>query len=237
MHQFAEALGLASEERDPASEFVLVPEGTFLMGSESGFSNESPVHSVTLSSFLIARTEVTQRVWESVTGTNPAERKGDRFPVESVTWDDVQPFLSKAALRLPSEAEWEYACRGAGAPLSPLEPSPMNTSGEDYEEVAWFEANSDGLTHEVAQRGPNALGLFDVHGNVWEWCSDAWHSSYEGAPSDGSSWARGDVVAERVIRGGSYFDLPGLLRATQRFRVPPADGCDNRGFRPVRSLP
>ncbi|MBI4570177.1 MAG: formylglycine-generating enzyme family protein, partial [Planctomycetes bacterium] len=164
---------------------VLRPAGTFLMGSpadETGrWTCEGPQHRVNVSAFLMGKYEVTQHQWQAVMGSNPSEftNAGLDAPVETVSWDDCQKFCEKAGLRLPSEAEWEYACRaGTTTRYS------FGDAESALAEYAWHDANSGGTTHPVGQKKPNGWGLYDMHGNVWEWCEDWYHDSYNGAPTD-----------------------------------------------------
>jgi len=199
---FAKALGLACGERDPACEFVLVPGGSFYQGShehENGhFWNEMPRHLVHVKPFLVARTPVTQAIWESVMGYNRSRYFGSRRPVECVSWDDCQEFCQKTGLRLPSESEWEYACR-SGAET-------QFTFGDrvtpDQANLLFDSIISRGTTN-VGNYLPNAFGLYDVHGNVYEWCQDSWHHNYIGAPTDGSAWIEPNSD-RRVMRGGCW---------------------------------
>lgn len=186
---------------------VWVEGGTFRMGatSEQGsdaYSDEKPVHSVTLSSYYIGKTEVTQALWKAVMGNNPSYFKGDNLPVEDVSWNDCQAFIRKLNsltgqnFRLPTEAEWEFACRGGNNSRG------YKYSGSNYiDNVAWHWDNSGKKTHPVATKSPNELGIYDMSGNVSEWCSD-WKGDYSSGaqtnpkgPYDGSY---------RVNRGGSW---------------------------------
>jgi|GEM_PF-3511789 len=200
-------------------EFVLIPPGNFMMGSTNGKADEKPVHQVTISySFYLGRHEVTQAQWQSVMADNPSYFKecGGNCPVESVSWNDVQDFVNKLneandgfKYRLPSEAEWEYAYRGG--------------SKADYYaqvfEIGWYADNSGKKTHPVGKNRPNAFGLYDMPGNVWEWCGDWYHPSYDGAPTDGSAWERGGDQQLRVVRGGSWNDDASFLRSAHRYQV------------------
>ena len=186
-------------------EMVFVEGGTFQMGSNEGETNQKPVHSVTLSDFLIGKTEVTQKQWRNVTGKDPSMFKNcDNCPVESVSWNDVQDFITNLNrktgknYRLPTEAEWEYAARG-GNKSKGYTYSGSNSLGD----VAWDNSNSGIKTHPVGQKQPNELGLFDMSGNVWEWCSD-WYGSdyYQSSPSSNPKGASSG--SDRVFRGGSY---------------------------------
>ena len=156
-------------------EFTMMPVegGTFKMGNEYGEDDEMPVHEVKLHSFSIGQTEVTQELWEAVMGSDPSNWKGPKLPVEKVTKDDCLAFIAKLnqltglQFRLPTEAEWEFAARGGNQSKG------YTYSGSnDLWEVAWFSSNSDRKTHEVAMMAPNRLGIYDMSGNVWEWCQD-----------------------------------------------------------------
>jgi formylglycine-generating enzyme required for sulfatase activity len=176
--------------------FVLVPAGTFMMGSEDGEEDEKPVHRVSIPAFLLCRTECTAKAWGRVEGDDDANawawgrvegeddkrRRGERLPVGGETWFRVKRWCQNVGLRLPSEAEWEYACR-AGT-------TTRYSAGDgeaDLDRVGWYIRNSEGRAHSVGEKPANAFGLHDMHGNVWEWCEDTWVKSYEGAPADGSA--------------------------------------------------
>jgi formylglycine-generating enzyme required for sulfatase activity len=192
---------------------VSLPAGEFLMGSPDSDPNaesyEKPQHQVKVNSFAIGKYPVTQSQYEAVMGINPSEFKNNpQNPVENVSWNDAQAFCQKLSqitgktYRLPTEAEWEYACR-AGTTTRYYFGDDANQLG-DY---AWYSANSQDKTHPVGQKKPNAWGLYDMSGNVWEWCEDNWHSSYENAPRDGSAWLIKDNHSQ-ILRGGSwYYDL------------------------------
>ena len=161
--------------------------------------------------------------------------RGSR-PVINVSWDDIQPYLrwlSKVTgkpYRLLSEAEWEYAAR-AGSQTA-------YSFGDDEKELgryAWFGENSHWVTHPVGEKLPNAFGLYDMHGNVWEWTQDCWNMNYNGAPTDGSAWTRGDCSL-RVVRGGAWNGSPRFLRAAYRLRVTAASRDNSGGFRVARTL-
>lgn len=181
---------------------IFVEGGTFEMGSSSGEENERPVHSVTLSDYYIGETEVTQELWQAVMGSNPSYFAGSKHPVELVSWHDCQEFierlneLTSGNFRLPTEAEWEYAARGGNKSRG------YTYSGSNkVKKVAWYGNNSRSSTHEVKGKLPNELGLYDMSGNVWEWCSD-WYGSYSaGAVTDpqGLTWS-----SNRVMRGGGW---------------------------------
>jgi formylglycine-generating enzyme required for sulfatase activity len=211
-------------------ELVLVPAGSFKMGSNS-YDDERPVHDVTISmAFYMGKYEVTQAQWQAVMGSNPSNFKGDNLPVENVSWDDAVAFIARLnaqkdgySYRLPSEAEWEYACRAG-------------TTGDyagDLDAMAWYDKNSGNKTHDVGTKAPNAFGLFDMHGNVLEWCQDWYQDSYSGAPTDGSAWLSGGDQNYRVLRGGSWNSDAGLLRSTNRSRSSPDVRNADVGFRVV----
>ena len=200
-------------------DMVWVEGGTFRMGatSEQGsdaYSDEKPVHSVTLSSFYIGKTEVTQALWKAVMGSKQSYFKGDNLPVERVSWNDCQVFIRKLNsmtgqnFHLPTEAEWEFACRGGNNSRG------YKYSGSNYiDNVAWYKDNSGNKTHPVATKLPNELGIYDMSGNVCEWCSD-WMGDYSSGaqtnpkgPYDGSY---------RVLRGGSWDDYDDFCRSSHR---------------------
>ena len=208
-------------------ELVYVPPGDFLMGAEKGWPIEKPVRRVTIrEGFYMGRHEVTRAQWHQVMGGSFVGC--DDCPVEQVTWDEAQSFIQKLnelkdgfRYRLPSEAEWEYACRAG---------STLDTAGY-LDELAWYEANSGKRPHPVGQKQPNAFGLYDMHGNVWEWVEDYWHASYDGAPSDGSAWLAGGDQTKRVMRGGSWYNAAQQIRSAQRGGQPPARRHNTIGFR------
>lgn len=217
-------------------EFVLIPAGEFDMGSpwnEEGRSDsEGPVHHVKISNaFYMGKYEVTQKQWRDVMGSSPSNFKGDNLPVEQVSWNDVQEFIKKLngkegtnKYRLPSEAEWEYATRSGT--------TTKYSFGDDESlgDYAWSD-NSGSKTHDVGQKKPNPWGLYDMHGNVWEWVQDNWHDNYNDAPTDGSSWERKN--SDRVNRGGGWYNAGGCRSASRGF-----NGQDTRsnalGFRLLR---
>ncbi|MBQ9363483.1 MAG: SUMF1/EgtB/PvdO family nonheme iron enzyme [Bacteroidaceae bacterium] len=216
--------------------FVMVPVegGTFQMGatSEQGsdaFDSEKPVHSVTLSSYSIGQTEVTQALWQAVMGSNPSNWKGDKLPVECVSWEDCQTFITKlnqqtgAKFRLPTEAEWEYAARG-GKLSKGYKYSGSNT----IKDVAWYDGNSKNKTHEVATKRPNELGLYDMSGNVWEWCQD-WYDGYSSSAQTNPTGASSG--SSRVIRGGSWYCIARNCRSSIRDHITPSHRDFNLGLR------
>ena len=211
--------------------FVRIDPGSFKMGAEGIYG---PVHDVTLSKgFYLQTTEVTEAQWQAVMGTNPSEFKGPDRPVEQVSWEDVQAFLRRlnarekdTRYRLPAEAEWEYACRAGGQ-----EPDEAPNLGD----VAWWGPNSQGATHPVGQKKPNAWGLFDMRGNVWEWVQDWYARPY---PADAQVDPQGPPSGEnRVVRAGSWFQNDAAaLRCACRRSYAPDYGSNDAGFRCARSF-
>jgi formylglycine-generating enzyme required for sulfatase activity len=203
---------------------------------------QKPIHHVTIAkSFALGKTEVTQAQWRTIMGNNPSQYPncGDTCPVEDVSWNDAQEFIQKLNAKtgkqylLPSEAEWEYACRAGGQ---------QEYCGNDHvDSVAWYGAysnpvgNSAKTTNPVSTKQANDWGLYDMSGNVLEWVEDSWHENYNGAPTDGSVW-QGDG-ALRVLRGGSWSLGSQFARATKRVWDKPAAHSNNRGFRLARMLP
>ena len=190
-------------------EMIWVPAGTFMMGRYAGeqdsHSNEDPQHQVTLTQgFWMGKYEVTQAQWEAVMGSNPSYFSGANRPVERVSWNMVQAFITELnsltgeAFRLPTEAQWEYACRAGTTTRFYWGEDPSYSSIDDY---AWYMGVFS--THDAGRKLPNAWGLYDMSGNVWEWCQDYYHSSYTGAPSDGSAW-ESPTGSYRVLRGGGW---------------------------------
>ena len=213
---------------------VYVSGGTFTMGatSEQGINahyNENPAHQVTLSSFSIGRYEVTQEEWEAVMGSNPSYFKGKKLPVEQVSWDDCQEFIRKLNqmtgkhFRLPTEAEWEYAARGGNKSRGY-----KYAGGSDIGGVAWYRGNSGSKTHEVGQKQPNELGLYDMSGNVYEWCQD-WYGSYSSSsqtnPTGSSSGSH------RVGRGGCWLNNARFCRVSYRILNTPDGRTGHLGLR------
>ncbi len=201
------------------SNMVYVSGGTFTMGatSEQGsnaYDAEIPTHSVTLSSFYLCKYEVTQALWQAVMGENPSNLEGDNLPVEQVSWDDCQTFITRLhrltgrKYRLPTEAEWEYAARGGNRSRG------YKYSGSNkLSDVAWYDDNRGSKTHPVGSKSPNELGLYDMSGNVWEWCSD-WFGAY--SPSSQTNPNGPSSGSRRVFRGGSWFDCAEYCRSSFR---------------------
>lgn len=234
-----------------ALEMVAVPGGRFLMGSPGGegYDDERPRHEVAVEPFLIGRYPVTQAEWERLMGPPRSRFRGDRLPVDGVSWRQASEFcrrLSAAtgrAYRLPSEAEWEYACR-AGSTSPFCFGDTLTTDLANYNGDFVYGRGRRGVyrhtTTAVGSFPPNAFGLFDTHGNVWEWCADAWHDGYEGAPSDGTPWGSAPDLPGAdwgVARGGSWHDEPASCRSAVRLRYRRSEGDEFVGFRVAASRP
>ena len=200
--------------------FTMIPVegGTFTMGAtseqEDPFEDEKPTHQVTLSSYYIGETEVTQALWKAVMGSNPSEFKGDNLPVESVSWHSCQTFISRLnsltgkRFRLPTEAEWEFAARGGNQSRHT-----QYSGSSRIDDVAWYEDNSGYKTHPVKTKQPNELGLYDMSGNVGEWCQD-WYDRYSSDAQTNPTGA--DSESDPVLRGGSWIDTPMNCRSSFR---------------------
>ena len=256
-------------------DMVYIPGGTFLMGTDDAeierlvkkfnqdyFRRESPQHRVTVPQFFISRYPITQAQWRAISSQedlkvdidlrpDPSSFKGDNRPVERVSWFDAVEFckrlskLTEREYRLPSEAEWEYACRVGtttpfhfGATLTDQLANYRATETYALEKAGQYRRE----TTPVGQFPPNAFGLYDMHGNVWEWCLDHWHENYNGAPDDGSAWLEEDNVGGqqnendnrfRLLRGGSYSSLPRYCRSADRFNPDPRVSNVNVSFRVV----
>ncbi len=206
---------------DPfAAEMVLVKGGTFTMGATADQGAdvkdcEKPAHEVTLSDYYIAQYEVTQVQWNLIMDSNPSEFEGEALPVENVSWNDIQEFITKLneitgkEYRLPTEAEWEYAARGGSESAGY-----MYSGGNDPLEVMWCSENGEDQTHPVKQKAPNELGLYDMSGNVWEWCSDYYADYSADAVTDPKGPESGDN--DHVIRGGGWDMDPNGCRVASR---------------------
>jgi eukaryotic-like serine/threonine-protein kinase len=223
-------------------EMVLIPGGIFQMGSppHQGFEDEHPLHPVSIAPFCLGKYLVTQEQWKAVMGKEPACRfMGLKRPVERVSWDDSLEYCRRLTkktghhYRLPSEAEWEYACKShSAAPF--YFGQTITTDLANYVGEHLFAAESKGIyrhgTTEVGSFPPNPFGLYDMHGNLWEWCSDEWHDTYSGAPASGQTWESKNPKF-RVVRGGSWHEPPAHCRSTVRLRYSPADRDEFIGFR------
>lgn len=218
-------------------EMVFVQGGTYTMGctSDQGSdceNNEKPAHQVTLSDFHIGKYEVTQAQWQAVMGTNPSDFKGDNLPVENVSWNDSQEFIKKLnamtglTYRLPTEAEWEFAARGGNKSKG------YKYSGSNsIDDVAWYSDNSVSTTHSVGTKLPNELGLYDISGNVWEWCQE-WFGNYNSSSQTNPQGSPSGSYC--VLRGGSWFDIDRYCRVSFRSNCGPGGHISFFGFRLVR---
>jgi formylglycine-generating enzyme required for sulfatase activity len=215
-------------------DMMKVEAGTFTMGATSEmkkpYAYEKPAHQVTLTNnYYLGKTEVTQALWKAVMGSNPSYFKGDNRPVEGVSWDDCQEFISKlnAAtgkhFRLPTEAEWEFAARGGNNSRHY-----QYSGSNNINDVAWYDGNSGNTTHDVASKQPNELGIYDMSGNVWEWCND-WYGDYSSSSQTNPTGPNSGSC--RVERGGSWHGSAWFCRSSIRYRDTPYFGRDTRGFR------
>ncbi|MBR1712751.1 MAG: SUMF1/EgtB/PvdO family nonheme iron enzyme [Alloprevotella sp.] len=232
--------GGASEGLPPAvdslmANMVAVEGGTFTMGATPEQKtdvqkDEKPLHDVTLSAYSIGRYEVRQDEWEAVMGTNPSELKGEDLPVTNVSWEDCQQFIQKLnemtgrKFRLPTEAEWEFAARGGNLSKG----TQFAGGGDNHKNVAWCFDNAREKTHPVGRKTPNELGLYDMSGNVWEWCND-WYADYpDSVMTDPQGPATG---TERCDRGGAWDSTASSLRTSRRDCGKPTVRAVNVGFR------
>ena len=222
-----------------AFDMLLVEGGNFDMGGadDEAIGREKPVHPVKVGSFYLGKYPVTQEVWQAVIGSNPSQFNGSQRPVEQVSWHDAQEFIAKLnamtkkRYRLPTEAEWEYAARGGAH----KQQGGYRYAGSDkLKEVGWYGENTDDETKAVGLKYPNELGLYDMSGNVWEWCNDWFDEKYyqacdkKGRVQDPQGPAQG---VRRVIRGGGWIAAPQLCRVAYRNNGEPAARGINLGFR------
>jgi formylglycine-generating enzyme required for sulfatase activity len=255
---FIEDLG-----NDVSLTMVKIPSGEFLMGShiseEGRFDHENPQHQVKVSEFYMGQTLVTQAQWQQIMGNNPSRFTGDgKLPVEQVSWLHTQEFCQKLfqrtqrEYRLPSEAEWEYACR-AGTTTAfyfgeTISSEVANYRAQDWESYGTTYAGKYGdsklgkyreKTTPVGEFPPNPLALYDLHGNLWEWCQDNWHKNYQGAPDDGSAWLdiESSETTFKVLRGGCWFYFPRYCRSAFRINDTPDNHEGYIGFRVVCEIP
>ena len=221
-------------------ELVWIRGGELLMGSpdseEGRYDDEEPQHLVQLSEFYMGRHPVTNEEYGRFLAENPKEREPENWarreynqpqqPVTGVSWEDARQYAKWAGLQLPSEAQWEYACR-AGTRTRYY----SGDTDKDLDQVGWYSENSGGMLHPVGAKEPNGFGLYDMHGNVWEWVEDDWHKNYNGAPEDGSAWIDESRGSNRVIRGGSWDNSARLCRAAARDGGVLGDRGGHLGFR------
>ncbi len=222
-------------------EMVYIPGGTFMMGSpeDEGEKNEKPQHQVTIQPFYMGKYPVTQAQWQAIMGDNISYFKGKNKPVEKVSWNNAIAFCQKLSVltdktyRLPSEAEWEYACR-AGTTTPFYFGETITSDLANYYAKKTYASEPKGFyrekTTDVGEFPPNAFGLYDMHGNVWEWCADKYHESYKGSPNDGSVWEKGGE-SNRTLRGGSLSVNPNYNRVAYRIRLAPVYRYNSIGFR------
>lgn len=214
-------------------QMVEVEGGTFMMGATAEqaepLMDEKPVHEVTLRSFFIGQTEVTQALWQAVMGSNPSDFTGSKRPVENFNWDDCLKFISKLNaltgkhFRLPTEAEWEYASRGGNKSQGY-----MYSGSNNLNDIAWFEDNSDDATHNVATKQGNELGIYDMSGNVLELCSD-WYGDYQDKAQKNPKGSKKGLY--RVVRGGSWLSKASKCRSSYRNSMSPDEGNASIGLR------
>lgn len=211
-------------------QFIFIPKGCFQMGSNSGDDDEKPIHEVCLDSFWIGKYEVTQGQWKKIMGQNPSRfQSGDNFPVEQISWHDAKKFISKLnqqsgkLFSLLTEAQWEFAARSGGKDQS-------YAGGDNLNDVAWYTSNSEYKTHRAGTKKPNDFGIYDMSGNVSEWCEDVYlnqgyskHEQHNPLVTFGGSLV--------VIRGGSWVNKPEYLRATFRLRFSADYLYSDLGFR------
>lgn len=230
-------------------EFVLIPAGTFMMGTpeteKDREPHEGPQHEVTIAKpFYMGKFEVTQTQWVAVMGNNPSQFKGDNLPVDNVCWNDAQEFISRLnalkdgyTYRLPSEAEWEYACRaGTTTPFGltdAITADIVNYNGTFPYSNAPKSINREKTAPVGGLGKANAWGLYDMHGNVSEWCQDWFHDNYNGAPTDGSAWEANPSIKCRVFRGGSFNSSGNNCRSGSRDRYVPVGKFPDNGLRVV----
>ncbi|MBP5973822.1 formylglycine-generating enzyme family protein [Brasilonema sp. CT11] len=232
-------------------EMVQIPGGKFLRGSppgekerySDGNSDEGPQRQVTVPGFFMGKYEVTQAQYQAIMGNNPSEFKGEKRPVEQVSWNDAVEFCKRLSqktgrtYRLPSEAEWEYAAR-AGTTTPFYFGETITTGLANYKGTETYASEPKGQyrqqTTNVGSFPPNTFGLYDMHGNVWEWCQDDWHDTYQDAPTNGSAWLTdGGTNVRKLLRGGSWNNSPWHCRSANRDRDLPDVRYFPLGFRVV----
>lgn len=244
------------------SEFVEITPGrgkypaSFMMGTERGPWSEQPAHRVTLATpFHIAKYEVPQNLYEAVMGSNPSRWKGPRNSAENFTWQDAQDFCQRItrllregkliaeteAIRMPTEAEWEYCCRaGTTTPYSFGEiataPGDVGVKASVLDKFGWSTSNAAGNDPPVGALQPNPWGLYDMHGYLWEFVSDAWNENYVGARPDGSAISNSDVVSRRTVRGGSWMERYECHRSAYRQPVVESAKGEGIGLRCIKSI-
>ncbi len=221
-------------------EFVFVKGGCYQMGDSfgDGYADERPVHEVCVNDFYLGTYDVTQKQWKEIMGYNPSQFDlcGDSCPVENISWNDAQAFIEKLKqmigknYRLPTEAEWEYAASSGGR----KEKWAGTSTESELGRYAWYNANSGDKTHPVGKRKPNGLGLYDMSGNVWEWCLDFYNANYYGSSPKNNPLGP-ESGTNHVLRGGSWFNGAGYTRTEKRLSIIPDYRDSNDGFRLVRT--
>lgn len=219
---------------------VWVPDGCYSMGcggwTGDCYADESPVHEVCMDGFWMGMHEVTQGEWRKLMGSNPSKyKKNDRYPVANISWDDIREYIRKLnseskknhGFRLPTEAEWEYACRSGGK-------DEKSSGGSDVESVAWYSGNSAISPHAVGAKSPNGLGIHDMSGNAWEWVEDVYGINAYGEHQRNNPISSGPG-AHRVYRGGSWYFDAKYARCGFRYHAPPGTRSVDLGFRLVRA--
>ncbi len=217
-------------------DMVLIPEGEFIMGAPESeeFSRDSErlQHKVTVPTFFMGRYPVTQQQWQAIMGENPSRFGGDKLPVERVSWNKAKEFCNALSektsrtYRLPSEAEWEYACRAGTT-------TPYHFGETITKDLANYSSDK---TTPVGNFPANDFGLYDMHGNIWEWCEDTWDDNYQNVPSDGSAWVE-RKSSYKVLRGGSWSFDPSNCRSASRNNGLPELDYNSFGFRVVCEVP
>lgn len=232
-------------------EMAVIPPGNFEMGTDDGKANERPAHQVSIKqAFALGRTEVTQGQWKLIMGNNPSKFKkcGDTCPVDQVSWDNAQKFIQKLSsltgkqYRLPTEAEWEYAARAGSTTAYPWgDQASHEYANYGKDECCGGMAQGRDKWVNTSPAGsfpPNAFGLYDMIGNVWEWTDDGYHDSYVGAPTDGGTWPGYSTNrSKHVLRGGSWYYFPQYCRVTFRTSGESYFRGNGFGFRLAQTLP
>lgn len=228
-----------SQTKDTVIEMVTIPSGVFKMGSKRGHGDEKPQHEVHISSFKVSVYEITQAQWQAVMPTNPSKFKGENSPVEKVTWDDVQTYIQKLnaqtgqTFRLLSESEWEYVARAGSEARYSWGQVSIDKGLSNCRNCGSKWANK--RTAPVGSFQANSFGVYDMHGNVWEWLQDCWHGDYDDAPSDGRAWLSG-ACTERVLRGGSWASIARNTGSSFRKSFSPKTRGSSIGIRLAQDL-
>ena len=223
-------------------DIIAIPAGNFVMGArgKNHNSDESPPHEVHVPAFGLSKYSITQAQYQAVMGKKPSMFSGENLPVERVNWHDAREFCQKLAImtgkqyRLPSEAEWEYACKAGSTTTFFLGDMITSKFANFHGEVAWNNGPGGvfrGQTTEVGMFPPNKFGLYDMHGNVFDWCEDIYEANYRDAPNNGIAWEIQDGEELRVLRGGSWYHTPIACASTTRLRIQPNYRAPDIGIR------